>query len=135
MCANFAVMKRLAAIFFLFTLLFANTQFGEILKLPMLVHHYIEHEQLEPKVSLIDFLIEHYANPSQHRDYAHHHHDNLPLKSANCHLSNVISIVPEIFTELAENELFLDQLNLSTYRNHPYTNKYVDQIWQPPRQS
>jgi hypothetical protein len=40
----FTSVKRLIAISFILLYLFSTTDFGELLKLPLLVHHYFEHE-------------------------------------------------------------------------------------------
>lgn len=128
------MMKRLLAIFFLFTFLSANTAFGEVLKLPVLIHHYVEHEELEHKVSFIDFLKEHYSNLAQHDDYAHHHHDNLPFKSTIGHGSNVITIIPPLSLKLERIEFASDKIKILVHRNEHFDNNYLSKIWQPPRQ-
>ncbi len=124
-------MKRVIAILFLFVFLNANTAFGEILKLPILIHHYIEHEGLEKSVSFIDFLNEHYTNVAQHRDYAHHHHDNLPFKYFNSHLSQSATYFQNISFEIKE--FFSDNLILPSRLFEYYSNNYLSKIWQPPR--
>jgi hypothetical protein len=58
-------MKKVIAMFFLFSFLSANTAFGEVLKLPLLIHHYIEHTQEDNDNSIIDFLAKHYLSGSK----------------------------------------------------------------------
>lgn len=74
-------MKKVIAIFFIFSFLSANTALGEFLKLPLLIHHYIEHNQDNNSHSFLDFLTMHYR-----ADDNHHHndseHEHLPLKQS-----------------------------------------------------
>ncbi len=86
-------MKRLFVIFFLFTFLSANTAFGEVLKLPMLVQHYLEHTSEEKDVTIFKFLVQHYTEGEYH-DYRenHSHHDQLPFKVIDGHFSSVVFI-------------------------------------------
>ena len=74
-------MRKLAAIFFLVLFTSSTTQAGQLLKLPLLVTHFLEHLRDGRSHSLIDFLKEHYIY--------HHSADNdskedakLPFKSA-----------------------------------------------------
>lgn len=134
MIANFAKVKRLIAISFLFTFLSASTAFGELLKLPLLVHHFIVHEKLENKVSFIDFLNEHYTNTAQHRDYDHHHHDNLPFKTTDKHLIQIVSDIPMVSFKLEKKEYFSNKLKRPFAIADNYSNNYLNKIWQPPRQ-
>lgn len=127
-------MKRLLAIFFLFTFLSANTALGEVLKLPMLIQHYTEHENLEKNISFLDFLKEHYSNTSQHGDYDHHHHDSLPFKSTISHGSIVITMTPPLSLKLERLEFTSDKIKIPAYKNERFDNNYLSKIWQPPRQ-
>src|SRR5699024_12547566 len=88
-------MKRLLAIFFLFTFLSANTAFGEVLKLPMLVQHYLEHTNEDKDVTIFNFLVQHYTGGSNHDHRENHnHHDQLPFKAMDGHFSSVVFIAP-----------------------------------------
>ena len=60
-------MKQFYAISFLFIFLSANTAFGELLKLPLLIQHYTEHKQDETAISFIHFLAEHYTGKVTNR--------------------------------------------------------------------
>ena len=78
-------MKRTIAIFFLFTFLSANTAFGEVWKLPVLVRHYWEHSKKENNICFFEFLRIHYSDRSNHPAGSTHHHEKLPFKSAILH--------------------------------------------------
>ncbi|MBS1760629.1 MAG: hypothetical protein JST23_10955 [Bacteroidetes bacterium] len=128
-------MKRLLAIFFLFTFLSANTAFGEVLKLPMLIHHYMEHSNIENKISFIDFLKEHYTNLAKHGDSTQHHHEKLPFKTIDSNLSHVVSVAPKIQFSIAKILYPCDNIIIPVYQDDDCSNNYLNSIWQPPRLS
>jgi len=47
-------------IFLLFPVLLFNTSIREVMKMPQLVSHFIQHHQLNAEISFIDFLEMHY---------------------------------------------------------------------------
>ena len=55
-------MKKLLAIFFLILYMFSTTELHQLLKFPALVEHYIEHKDMSPDISVVDFLELHYNN-------------------------------------------------------------------------
>ncbi|MCA0333204.1 MAG: hypothetical protein LCH44_04570 [Bacteroidetes bacterium] len=125
-------MKQFWAISFLFIFLSANTAFGELLKLPVLIQHYMEHEDLQGDISFFDFLKEHYNNPEAHPDIPNHHHDNLPLKTLSAHSTSVVSPIP-IFNVVSTTFIESDQTTIPLYQEGNFINNYLSQIWQPPR--
>ena len=126
-------MKRTIAIFFLFTFLSANTAFGEVWKLPVLLQHYWEHTKNENNITLLEFLIIHYSDRSNHSANSTHHHKNLPFKSAVLQAGQIFTIAPTstiAFSKVIHQE---DKTPLPGYQQNNYTNNYLSQIWQPPR--
>src|SRR5690606_38030001 len=55
-------MKKMFAIFFLSIYLISTTEFSQLLKFPILIEHFIEHKEKNPKLSVVDFLVLHYNN-------------------------------------------------------------------------
>src|SRR5690606_33774379 len=86
------VVKKVIAVFFLFILLTANTAFGQLLRLPTLVHHYLEHVEWDNS-TLFQFLSEHYATTINHPDDKHHDHEKLPFKAADLQVIQVVTII------------------------------------------
>ncbi|MCO5233712.1 MAG: hypothetical protein M9888_08265 [Chitinophagales bacterium] len=125
-------MKRLVSISFLFIFLSANTAFGEVLKLPLLIQHYTEHKQEESAISFIHFLAEHYTGKVNHQ-HNNHHHDNLPFKTLNAHAGSVISLIPNSIFSLQKQIFPEDSTIISAYLQSNYANTYLNGIWQPPR--
>lgn len=127
-------MKRLLAIFFLFTFLSANTAFGEVLKLPMLVQHYLEHTSEEIDVTIFKFLVQHYTEGENHDHRENHnHHDQLPFKAIDGHFSSVVSIAASPSIVISNNTLVVTSIKLPAYSQQSYSNAYLNSIWQPPR--
>lgn len=119
---------------FLFIFLGATTVFGELLKLPVLIHHYIEHveNKKEASLSFIDFIAEHYNGGIDHTD-KHHDHEKLPFKTLDSHIAQVISIVPQTDYSISNNAAVLSKLKIPFQYQNVYSNTYLDSIWQPPR--
>jgi hypothetical protein len=71
-------MKKAATIFLLVLMVSIQTPFGQLLKLPLLVEHYIKHQK-QDGVSLINFLEDHYV--SDHQDADLPEDEQLPFKN------------------------------------------------------
>lgn len=125
-------MKRVIAISFLFIFLTANTAFGQLLRLPTLIHHYIEHVELDNS-SLFEFLSEHYAKTINHPDDKHHDHEKLPFKTTDCHTSQVVTLVPQPTFAISQIIFNTVEIKKPIYNQQHYSNAYLNSIWQPPR--
>ena len=82
-------MKKRAAYIFLAIYLLGATQLHQLLKMPLLIEHYLEHKLDNGNLSLIGFMYQHYvgddgnANDDQ-KD------QNLPFKSAHFQMQNTV---------------------------------------------
>jgi hypothetical protein len=56
-------MRRFVILFIIALYALGSTELHELLKLPVLTAHYIEHKQNDPKISFWDFIYEHYGVP------------------------------------------------------------------------
>lgn len=119
---------------FLFIFLGATTVFGELLKLPVLIHHYCEHieSEKEANLSFVDFLVEHYHSEEHHSD-KHHDHQKLPFKTLDSHVVQVISTVPQLSYSISDKTLIKTKLKKVFQYQDVYSNTHLDSIWQPPR--
>lgn len=125
-------MKRIFAILFLFLFFTVNTAFGQLLRIPTLVHHFLEHVQLDNS-TLEEFITEHYAKEINHPDDKHNDHQNLPFKALDNHAMQVVIsvsqpsfIITPVFTAPVA-------LNTPIRNQQHYTNAFLNNIWQPPR--
>lgn len=128
-------MKKLVAISFLFIFLGANTELHQLLRLPVLLHHFVEHQDQETDKSFADFLKEHYSDTKGHSDASHHNHDNLPFKTSDCATTLISSafVNHNPFSISRPNSFQFEVLPI--YNGEFYTSAIVSNIWQPPKMS
>ncbi len=131
-------MKRLVFLFLLFQYLMVVTPFGEMLKLPLLISHYKEHNSVT-NIGVLHFLADHYLNHTNHKQTQQPKDDDktnqgLPFKSIVFHsnlsgynfqsLGHLSFVVPNSGEAPALP---------SEYKDINYTSSYLGRIWQPPR--
>lgn len=124
-------MKRLTAIWLLISLILAQTELNQLLKVPLLFQHYQEHRQGNAGFSVKDFLVMHYLL-EQVKDQDYDRDMQLPFKSENPQVLTLSSAVIPV-----EAFIVIHFTALST----PPVNRYSDQvisgttdsIWQPPQ--
>ena len=127
-------MKKTIAISFLFIFLCANTEIGQLLKVPALISHYIEHREHknEHTVSFIAFVKSHY-NHKQHSDTdKHDEHKNLPFKTVNSSVNILFAFNSQ--TEFLFQKPTIISTNISTpFSKEFYTSDVFACIWLPPK--
>lgn len=125
-------MRKVISLILLYIFLISNTSFGELLRLPTLIHHYFEHSKMD-NLNIIEFLNEHYSNQISHQDDKHHDHENLPFKNVNNQTLQLFSITQHSIYSVNHN--FIDKENPPKiiFITPPYSNTYLNSIWQPPR--
>jgi hypothetical protein len=125
-------MKNLAAILFLLIYLFGNTNASQVMKLPLLVKHYLKHKQEDPSLTVGSFLKMHYVG-QQPFDSDYQQDMQLPFKTPVdvCTLISptILPVVPQIsFTILVitpvKHTILNDRVPLYSY---PHS------IFQPPK--
>jgi hypothetical protein len=121
------------AIFFLLLILIANTLFGELLRLPRLIHHYNEHVIWDNNTSFLDFMAVHYAAEINHPDDEHGDHQRLPLKSVDHSILQVVSIEPYAGFSLSRPPFAYVEKQKALQPRQFHSSAYLDNIWQPPR--
>jgi hypothetical protein len=124
-------MKKIVTLSFLLLFLSASTEFGQLLRLPVLVHHYLEHRN-QNNQSLADFLDEHYTGRINHPDDRHHDHERLPFK-AECHAAQLVTIAPSAFFSFSKMPYVAVESVRTDRDAQQYSNAYLNSIWQPPR--
>jgi hypothetical protein len=127
-------LRRLVSILFFLIFLSANTEFGQLLKLPVLIHHYLEHVELDENESLANFLKVHYEREINHPDDIHGDHENLPFKTSDIHTAHVLVILQPLQIEvlsITEKKVVQDK-KIYSIEEH-YSFAHLRNIWQPPR--
>lgn len=119
---------QLFSITLLFLYVSVQSPLHELVKMPSLVTHFIEHKANNPKISFFDFIEEHYGNSSSN-DFKH---NKLPFKDENHPLmigfhycnSQAANILPTYFCEV--NQFYICN-NSTTCMGE------INHVWQPPR--
>ena len=126
-------LKKLIAISFLVIFLCANTEMGQLLKLPVLIHHYLEHHD-DDGISFAKFLHKHYDEENSHPSH-NNEHGKLPFKSHVLEFSHATLVFhsPAVF-ELNLERPFSTEVNIS-YAEGFYSSSLLSRIWQPPKSS
>jgi hypothetical protein len=111
----------------------SGTEFGQLLRLPLLVNHYLEHKKAHNELSIGDFILIHYSQ--QHQDGANEEDRQLPFKS-HLECAKLFSIAAPFPNSL---DLIIPP---TTLRNNdipresaPLSAGVRNMIWQPPRHS
>ncbi len=123
-------MKRLLALSLVILYINSNTEFHELLRMPVLIDHYQQHKQLVKDISFWDFLVMHYKT-----NVAHDADDNqLPFKDpAHSFTSSILALpLPKII--LQENEPAM-QVAPTYFYCEPFFSSPLNKIFQPPRLS
>ena len=115
----------------------ANTELVQLLKLPTLIHHYLEHHDDknddEYGISFIDFLKNHYNENNHHSDNDKNDHQNLPFKTTVCNsINTVIAFVQQTVFTLHATAVICTK-NIASNTEQDYTSKSFGSIWQPPK--
>ena len=126
-------MKKLIAISFLFVFLSANTELNQLLRLPILIHHFLEHHEQEPDETFTDFLNEHYSADQSLSNHEHHDHDNLPFKTTHCSVAHAsLAFVSQIQYSIPKPIILYDKIS-PVYNGSYYSSAVGSNIWQPPK--
>ena len=113
----------------------ATTELYQLLKLPLLIEHFVEHKKQNKHITLIDFLYLHYANGNV-RDADYEKDMKLTFNTYSNHVSlNIIGIVASsIMKEVVRLKSNFVQLKLNILSKESFiASSYHSNIWQPPK--
>ena len=128
-------MKKIIAISFLFIFLCANTEIGQLLKLPNLIEHFREHHDHEDEhnISFLDFVKSHYNDKKKHTDTdKHDEHKNLPFKTINTNLNSTIAFENQPIISFRK-PISIALNNAVPFSQEFYTFNVFACIWLPPK--
>lgn len=125
-------MKVLTAKALLMIILLAGTPLGELVKLPMLFVHMVNHMNEDPAMSLADFFDMHY-NRGLVMDEDYHQDMKLPFKASQSNLSFVWGEVNVLeFPNIQYREGYTVHKSIGQ-KTADMPSSYLSRIWQPPR--
>jgi hypothetical protein len=124
------IVKKAAVVFLTALFFISNTEFHELLKVPVLVAHYLEHKREQPDLSLVQFFSIHYNNNTKDEDYTRD--SQLPFKAAE-HLTSSITIFISHFAVKLPAPYFNHKTDIPFYRASFVSSQLLSNIWQPPK--
>ena len=128
--------KKAVAIFFMGIYMLAFAELHQFLRLPILVQHFVEHQQRNPGISLLAFLEEHYVHQYIH-DADYQRDNQLPFRDADCCVVTASAAVTfecpqqNIVNVTAQYVEKKNEFVLNDEENHSLLS--VADIFQPPR--
>lgn len=127
-------MRRFTAVLLLASILLTQTELHQLLKLPVLLHHYLEHRSHDKQLSIGGFLQMHYFNGNP-KDADHARDMQLPFKAHDCHLAAEFSpVIPHCYV-LSFHMLRAEEIQLPDYHPEGLSSLHKSDVWQPPRLS
>lgn len=124
-------MKIRMAKFLLFIFMVQSTQFGEVLKVPLLVAHFIQHKHLYPDTTAYGFIKMHYFDKTVvDADYAQDM--QLPFKTVDTHFLSLHLSLPPLFIRLAATANFVPKNNPPIH-DFGVPSAYPSDFFQPPK--
>lgn len=124
-------MKKLISILLLTLYLVSTTELYQLLKMPLLIEHYIQHKNLNPEMSLTAFLKTHYDNPIKDSD--HDQDQRLPFVSHASLLSAVFTINPSLDFHCIKKVFTPIEIKKTFYKSVLYNKEIHNSIWEPPK--
>ena len=129
MLNTFVYLKKLISIGLLLLLMGSNTEFHQLMKLPVLIKHYMDHRNSDQSLSFADFILAHYGDQLDTQDKTH---EELPFKSHECQHMSPLVLVCEFHAYKAP-ILHAEPKALAGYQEDFYTSGSFGSIWQPPQ--
>lgn len=124
-------MRKILIIAMISIHLVGNTEVGQLLKLPHLVHHFLQHHHLDPSLSFFEFMAMHY-NGDDGTTADDDYDSQLPYHSVN-HTS-ITAVYAPMIKEMPSFEII--SVGNYTYSSHLLKDipfRHVSTLLQPPR--
>lgn len=127
-------MKRVIAGILLLTMLFSETEFRQLLKLPVLFSHFFEHKTSDTQITAIRFLGMHYFNEDDD-DNDEDRDNQLPFKSTGSSMLTGVSVTVPALLAVSAPVKMTAGITLPAYQPAGFPASPLADIWQPPRQA
>lgn len=117
------------AIFFLSSYLFSTTELGQLLKITVLVSHFVEHTTADD-MTFWEYLVHHYGGHERDADW------DTDMKLPFMQHSDVLNIVVVPPKPVAVPKSTLSRSSAQQfvlYQDQFIPSSYLDAIWQPPK--
>ena len=113
----------------------ATTELYQLLKLPFLVEHFMEHKEQNKDITLLDFLSLHYANGDV-KDADYEEDMKLPFKShSNTITTNIVDAMASTVLKITIHPKpnFVELKVIIIAKEAIFASSYHSNIWQPPK--
>lgn len=110
----------------------STTEFSQVLKMPLLVEHFIEHRHENKNITLYQFLYMHYAMGDVHdADYAKDM--KLPFKTHDNCLASIINFyLPSQKVDITKPVQFIENQHFKRQEIF-LQSTFLSNIWEPPK--
>lgn len=127
-------MKKVFVISVLTIFLFSNTELHQLLHLPVLFHHFIDHKKIDDTISFVEFFKKHYTEKSNNTAHDHNNeHKHLPFKSNDCGTVHSVVSLFEFPSFNFSYQHFISDKEKIIYRKFFHSSVCLSNIWQPPK--
>lgn len=127
---RFVLLKRILSITLLLALILRSSELDQLVRIPALISHYLEHSGKDGSMSFERFLELHYQSENGHLDDGDH--KDLPFKSHDCQSFSQI-LVFETFVPVISAVIPNWIVQSSAYCDDFYFLENLSKIWQPPQ--
>lgn len=126
-----SLMRKMLAILLVSVHLLGNTEASQLLKLPQLLHHYLQHHRQDPSISFFEFLSMHYSgddgtNADDDAD------SQLPCHNLN-HNTTILTYSPMVSDLPSMQVPFAEPRSFRSNFKTDISSEHVLLIKQPPR--
>lgn len=123
------------SIVFVVLYLTSTSAFLDVLKLPLLVEHYLDHKKSNAAISFSDFLELHYSGEAFNHSHSakKNPHDGLPFHHQTT-TTNLVVAQPILLDFFMKSHFQIADKKTITDKTNSFTDTlYLCSIWQPPR--
>ncbi len=124
-------MKKWISILLLSLYLVSTTELYQLLKIPTLIEHFIEHRGDNSEMTLISFLKMHYDHPVKDADYQKD--QKLPFVAHSCPLALLFTVNTDFTIEIKKQIILDYHKEISSFYDLFYDKDASNSIWQPPK--
>jgi len=122
-------MKRILSIVLISFYVVTFTEMHQLIRLPLLAIHYVEHRTLSEGLSFFEFLELHYSTETAHDD----RDMELPFKDCSHCVAAPTVVLPSFKIDLVQPvAAYVENVHTSFYKKF-IPSSYLSKIWQPPR--
>lgn len=127
-------MRKLLSILVLCSLVFTGTELHQLARLPHLVHHFMDHQEQDPGIGLLGFIVQHYFSGNPH-DEDFSEDERLPFRSHDNHVT--FCAAQDLFHAPAEvvevHHLWVPLM--TAHPEEPLSLGERSDVWQPPKRA